>query len=355
MDYVLDFNQIDKNLLAMVGGKNASLGEMLKAGISVPPGFAVTTESYQEFLMGAGLDDEICGILDAIDPEDVASLDKASAQAQALINGSRMPSVIAEAIRESYTRLCEGCHSQDLPVAVRSSATAEDLPNASFAGQQDTYLWVTGGDQVIKMVQKCWASLFTPRAISYRIKIDCSHITTLMSVGVQKMVNSRTSGVMFTLNPTNGDPSKVVVEASWGFGEAVVSGMVTPDSFLVDKIVFEINQRTISDKTVECVRDGAGSVMHRDVPPERQTAPSLSDEEIKELVNLAKQIENHYGRPQDIEWAIDIDFSAPENIFILQSRPETVWSQRPNKPVLGGKTGFELLMDKALTTIKVRK
>ena len=355
MNYVLDFNQVDKTLLAMVGGKNASLGEMLKAGIRVPPGFAVTTESYQEFLTGADLADRICSALDGVNPEDVASLDKASAEVQTLIGNSPMPPAIADAIRENYDRLCQTTNVQDIAVAVRSSATAEDLPNASFAGQQDTYLWVKGGDQVIRMVQKCWMSLFTPRAISYRIKIDCPHINVLMSVGVQKMVNSKTSGVMFTLNPTNGDPSKVMIEGSWGFGEAVVSGMVTPDSFIVDKIMFEINERTISSKHIECVRDGASGVVHRDVPTERQTVPCLSDDELKQLVTVAKRIEQHYGTAQDIEWAIDADFSSPENIFIVQSRPETVWSQRPKEPVLGGKSGFELLMDKALATIKVGK
>jgi pyruvate,water dikinase len=338
MEYVLGFEHISKASLPTVGGKNASLGEMLKAGIRVPPGFAVTTDSYFEFLIEAGIANEIQNILSTVNPDDVASLDDASAKVQSLIENAPMPSAIADAIREGYAGLCEKCQLEDLPVAVRSSATAEDLPTASFAGQQDTYLWVKGLDDVLKRVQSCWASLFTPRAISYRIKMDFPHEKVLISVGVQKMVNSRTAGVMFTLNPIDGDVSRVVIEGSWGFGEAVVSGAVTPDKFVVDKVVFEINER----------------VIHCDVPESRQTTPCIEDQEIKELVRVAKLIEDHYGSPQDIEWAIDKDFSFPENIFIVQSRPETVWSQRPKEPVLGGKTAYELLMEKALATVKLR-
>ncbi len=354
MAYVVGFEYIDKASLPVVGGKNASLGEMLKAGIRVPPGFAVTTDSYLEFITGAGIANEIQNILAAVAPDDVASLDDASAQIRSLIENVPMPSAIADAIREGYAGLCGKCQVEDLPVAVRSSATAEDLPTASFAGQQDTYLWVKGLDNVLRMVQKCWASLFTPRAISYRIKMDFPHERVLISVGIQKMVNSRAAGVMFTLNPINGDPSKVVIEGSWGLGETVVSGAVTPDEFIVDKVIFEISGRTISPKTVECVYDGERGVMHCEVASDRQNTPCIDDQEVKELVRVAKQIEDHYGSPQDIEWAIDQDFPFPENIFIVQSRPETVWSQRPKEPALGGKTAYELLMEKALATVKLR-
>jgi pyruvate,water dikinase len=285
----------------------------------------------------------------------MASLDRASAEIRSLISNASMPPAITDAIRESYARLCEmcKCRVEELFVAVRSSATAEDLPTASFAGQQDTYLWVRGCDQVIKMVQSCWESLFTSRAISYRIRIDCPHIKVLMSVGVQKMVNARAAGVMFTLNPINGDPSKVMIEGSWGLGETVVSGEVTPDAFIVDKVVFEIGTRTISTKAIECVYDAEKGVIHCEVPLAQQTIPCIDDREIKELVKVAKRIEDHYGCSQDIEWAIDKDCLFPENIFIVQSRPETVWSQRPSVPVLGGKTGYELLMEKALTPLRV--
>jgi len=354
MAYVLDFQQISKASVPLVGGKNASLGEMLKAGIKVPPGFAVTTDGYLEFIAAAGIADEIHNILATVNPDEATSLDSASAAIRSLIGNASMPSAIAAAITENYARLCEKCQAEDLPVAVRSSATAEDLPTASFAGQQDTYLWVKGLDQVIRKVQHCWASLFTPRAISYRAKMNFPHEKVLISVGVQKMVNARAAGVMFSLNPVNGDPSKVVIEGSWGLGETVVSGAVTPDKFVVDKVLFEINERSISPKTIECVYDGEKGVVHCDVPASRQSTPCIDDREIIELVQVAKRIENHYGCPQDIEWAIDQDFPFPENIFIVQSRPETVWSQRRGKPVLGGKSGYELLMEKALTPLKAR-
>jgi len=355
MEYVLGFEHITKASLPVVGGKNASLGEMLKAGIRVPPGFAVTTDSYLEFITEAGITNEVHNILATVNPDEIASLNNASAKIRGLIENAPMPSAIADAIRESYASLCEKCQVEELPVAVRSSATAEDLPTASFAGQQDTYLWVKGADQVIKWAQSCWASLFTPRAISYRAKMNFPHEKVLISVGVQKMVNSRAAGVMFTINPIDGDLSRVVIEGSWGFGETVVSGAVTPDKFVVDKVAFEISERMISPKTIECVYDAEKGVIHCEVSPAQQNIQCIDDQEIKELVRVAKWIEDHYGSPQDIEWAIDKDFSFPENIFIVQSRPETVWSQRPKEPVLGKKTGYELLMEKALATTKVRR
>jgi pyruvate,water dikinase len=353
MAYVLGFDQLDKSSLPIVGGKNASLGEMLKAGIRVPPGFAITTASYFELITSAGIADEIQKILSHVNPDSVPSLDHSSEQIQKLIMQAQMPTPIRRAIAENYEKLCEMCLIDDLPVAVRSSATAEDLPNASFAGQQDTYLWVKGLGDVIAMAQKCWASLFTARAIGYRVKMNFPHDKVLISVGVQKMVRSRTSGVMFTLNPINGDVSKVVIEGSWGFGEAVVSGAVTPDRFMVDKVVHEISERTISAKEVECIFESGKGVIHSPVEAERQTLPCMNDKEIIELVEIAKRIEDHYGRPMDIEWAIDHDLEFPENVFIVQSRPETVWSQKPKASVLGNKSGFELLMEKALAQIKI--
>ncbi len=354
MAYVLGFEEVDKRSLPSVGGKNASLGEMLKAGIRVPPGFAITTDSYLELITSAGIADEIQSILAKVNPDDVTSLDDACARIQALILSARMPDSIAHAIDENYCELCATCCVDNLPVAVRSSATAEDLPNASFAGQQDTYLWVKGLNAVMQMAQKCWASLFTARAIGYRAKMNFPHDKVLISVGVQKMVNSRTSGVMFTLDPLNGDRSKVVVEGSWGFGEAVVSGSVTPDKFVVDKVCYEVNERTISAKTIECVYEPGKGVVHHDVQAERQTVPCMNDKELMELVRVAKRIEDHYGCPMDVEWAIDHDLAFPDNVFIVQSRPETVWSQKSQAPKLGKKSGYELLMEKALNPLKIQ-
>ncbi len=354
MDYILDFERLDNNSLPIVGGKNASLGEMIKAEIRVPPGFAVTTDSYLLFITGAGIKDSIIDRVSDLDSDDVAALNKASADVQKLIKKTAIPEPVARAIEDGYLRLCEKCAVESVPVAVRSSATAEDLPTASFAGQQDTYLWIQGADQVIRKVQNCWASLYTPRAIAYRIKNDFAHDKVLISVGVQKMVNSKAAGVMFTLNPTDGDISKVLIEGNWGLGETVVSGSVNPDKFVVDKVMLEINERTVSTKHIECVYDlEQGKVVDADVADDMQCTCCLADDEIKALVKAAKNIENHYGRPMDIEWAIDKDIPFPDNMFIVQARPETVWSQRKTKSVLGAKSGLQLLMEQAMKRIKI--
>ena len=197
------------------------------------------------------------------------------------------------------------------------------------------------------------SSLFTPRAISYRMKMGFPHEKVLISVGVQKIVDAKAAGVMFTLNPVNGDPSKVVIEGSWGLGETVVSGQVNPDKFVVDKVTKEI-ERTVSQKGVECIFDPEkGIVRHLDIPPERREIQCIKDEEVLELARYAKKVEEYYGCPQDIEWAIDKNRPFPFNIFMVQSRPETVWSQQKKEPVLGKKSGYELLMEKALTRVKV--
>jgi pyruvate,water dikinase len=354
MDYVINFQEVDKNSLPLVGGKNASLGEMIKADIPVPPGFAVTTESYHEFITEAGIRDDIFRVLSDMKVGDIESLNAASAIIQKTIQSSTISENIRMAIEKAYGELCDDCQVLAMPVAVRSSATAEDLPNASFAGQQDTYLWIQGAENVVEKVQSCWASLFTPRAIDYRAKNNFPHESVLISVGVQKMVNSKVAGVMFTLNPTDGDLSKVVVEGNWGLGETVVSGSVNPDKFVVDKVVMETSDKTISTKHIECVYDPqAGKVVDADVDDEMQCKCCLEDQEIKALVSMAKVIERHYNRPMDIEWAIDKDLDFPENIFIVQARPETVWSQRKSKSVIGGKSGYQLLMEQAMKRIKI--
>lgn len=355
MKYILGFEEINKASLPVVGGKNASLGEMLRAGISIPPGFALKTDSYVEFITSARIEKDIFKILSTADPDNPTSLNDASTQIRNLMEKTTMPSQIADEIGEAYTSLCKKFEVKEIPVAVRSSATAEDLPTASFAGQQETYLWVRGIDEIITRVRSCWASLFTPRAIAYRVKMNFPHEKILISVGVQKIVDAKAAGVMFTLNPVNGDPSKVVIEGSWGLGETVVSGAVNPDRFVVDKVVFEINERQISTKTIECKYEAGKGVTHCDVSVDQQTIPCLEDKEIIELVKVAKRIEDHYGIPQDIEWAIEKDKPFPHNLFILQSRPETVWSQKEKAPILGKKTAYELLMEKALSQIRVSK
>jgi len=355
MKYVLNFNEIDKNFLNTVGGKNASLGEMIKAGIRVPPGFAVTTECYLDFITETGLKKRIFDILEKMDAKDLSSIDAGSEEIQHLFMETEIPDNMRSTIKDAYFGLCEMCQVDAVPAAVRSSATAEDLPTASFAGQQDTYLWVMGANNIVEDVKRCWASLFASRAISYRLNNNFSHEKVLISVGIQKMVHAKAAGVMFTLNPINGDISKVVIEGSWGLGETVVSGSVTPDKFVVDKVIMEVNEKTISRKHIECVFDPDKSgVIDVDVDPDRQSKCCLEEREIMELVRTAKIIENHYGRPMDIEWSIDEDLPFPDNVFVVQARPETVWSQKKKESVIGKKSSHQLLMEQAMKRIKIK-
>ncbi|MEJ2588366.1 MAG: PEP/pyruvate-binding domain-containing protein [Deltaproteobacteria bacterium] len=354
MAYILNFDAVDKESIDVVGGKNASLGEMIKAGIRVPPGFAVTTTSYDQFITDTGIKDRIYQRLGPVNVSEVAELNSASEDIQEMILAASTPHEIQTDIEKGYKDLCEQVGRDMEPVAVRSSATAEDLPTASFAGQQDTYLWIQGPDAVLDHVKRCWASLFTPRAISYRVKNNFDHDKVFISVGVQKMVNSKAAGVMFTLNPTNGDVSKVLIEGSWGLGETVVSGSVNPDKFVVDKVVMEINEKAVAKKHIACVYDPeSGGVMEKELATDVQCTCCLEDEEVRELVTIARKIERHYGRAMDIEWAIDQDLDFPENTFIVQARPETVWSQRKAESKLGRKTGRQLLMEQAMKRIKI--
>jgi len=327
-EYVRWLKDCNKSDFLLVGGKNANLGEMIKAGFPVPLGFAVTAESYKEVLIKSGLAKEIENALFGLVVKDTEAIDRAGQYIRGLIGAQPMPPVVEEQVRRYYQDLCHEYGMTDLPVAVRSSGTAEDLPGASFAGQQDTYLWVKG-DELITAIVKCQASLFTSRAIAYRIRMGFLHNKVLISVGVQTMVDAKTAGVIFTLNPANGDRSKIMVGGSWGLGESVVSGEVTSDEWKVDKVVFEIVHATISSKRIERIVDqNSEKVITADVSSERQDTPCLSNEEVIELAKLGKRIERHYGSAQDIEWAIAKDLPFPQNIFIVQARPETVWSER---------------------------
>lgn len=323
------FEECDKNSLPEVGGKCASLGELIRMGARVPPGFAVTTHGCTRFLREAGILPEIARLLQGLPHDDILRLEEASAKIREMIESRPMSIEFEDEIAEAYRRLSLRCGLPAAPVAVRSSATAEDLPGASFAGQQDTYLWIRGAAEVLHHVRRCISSLYTGRAIGYRQKMGFSHEEVAISVGVQKMANAYTAGVMFTVHPANGDRSVIVIDSNFGFGESVVSGEVTPDHFVVNKITLDITERTVSRKehcyTVDLKTQRSHLV---DVPPERQTVQSLVDDEISELAWMGKQIEKHYGRPMDVEWAVDKDVPAGSNIFILQARPETVWSAK---------------------------
>ena len=318
-----------KESVPLVGGKCASLGELINAGVRVPPGFALTTEGFRRFMSGTGIAREVDAVLAGIDPNDLEALEAASARIRPAIEAHPFSEEIEDQVAECYRKLSVRCGMPAVPVAVRSSATAEDLADASFAGQQDTYLWIRGADEVLHHMRRCISSLYTGRAIAYRLHKRFDDEKLAISVGVQKMANAYTAGVMFTIHPANGDRSVIVIDSNFGFGESVVSGEVTPDHFVVNKITLDIIDRTISQKLVCYTVDRETQTSRAvEVPLERQHVQSLIDDEITELAWMGKRIEKHYGRPMDIEWSIDKDLPAGGNIFILQARPETVWSQR---------------------------
>lgn len=328
------FEECRKDAVPLVGGKNSSLGELINAGIRVPPGFAITTNAYRFFLERGNIAKELEQLVDGLDESDLEALNNASTQARRMIEETPFPVELEDEIAERYRVLSNHCCMPATPVAVRSSATAEDLPDASFAGQQDTFLWIRGVDGVLDRVKCCISSLYTARAIAYRVKNNFKHSEVAISVGIQKMANAWTAGVMFTLNPTNGDRSSIVIDSNFGFGESVVSGEVTPDNFVVNRISDEITARTISCKEIYYAVDQVSQTSIRtELPPERQNIQSLLDEEVIELAKMGKLIEQHYGRPMDVEWAVDKTVPTGGNIFILQARPETVWSSKPKKPV----------------------
>ncbi|OWJ55752.1 phosphoenolpyruvate synthase [Pyrodictium delaneyi] len=313
----------------LAGGKGANLGELVSAGVPVPPGFVVTTEAYWRFMKVTGLWEKIKNILDGINVEDTKALDEASRKIREMILKAEVPEEIAKAIKNSYRELAKRVGVEEPLVAVRSSASAEDLPEASFAGQQDTFLNVKGEDAVVEKVKACWASLFTARAIFYRAQQGIDDSKVGMAVVVQKMVSSRSAGVMFTIHPATGDPNVIVIESSWGLGEAVVGGKVTPDEFIIDKKTLEIVEKKINPKNIMITYDPErGENVVIELPKEKALAPSLSDEEAKILAKYGIKIEQHYGNPMDIEWAIDKDIKPPNNIFIVQARHETVWSRK---------------------------
>ena len=337
--FTVPFEQCDAGEIRRVGGKCASLGELLRAGLTVPPGFAVTTDAHQLFLAAGDLRAREEELLARIDYEQVAALNHASSELRALVEQAPIPEEVIASVKEAYAALARRAGRESLPVAVRSSATAEDMSAASFAGQLQTYLWISGEGNVVDYMRRCWSGFFTPEAISYRKRMAIPPEEALMSVAIQKMVDARTAGVMFTLNPVNGDRSKIMIESTWGLGEAVVSGEVDPDRFLVDKVILEVLERTIASKQVEYRLDPAlGEVVSAAVDDDRREEASLSDPEVIALARLGKQIEKHYGRPMDVEWAID---ATQGELFLLQARAETVWSQR-ERPSLVEKKGTAL-------------
>lgn len=314
--------------IEILGGKCASLVSMTSAGMPVPPGFAVTTKAYEMFVHESGLDATIHRLLSDLDPDDVAHVDSRSAAIREEMLLRPVPDELRAQAYLAYHDLMQRCGGE-VPVAVRSSATAEDLPEASFAGQQDTYLWITGMDNVTDHIRRCWASLYTSRAITYRLKNGISNDGLSMAVAVQKMVNASASGVAITLHPGTGDRSKITIDASYGVGEMVVSGQVTPDNIMLDKVMLTVVSERLGDKHAELVPDRVShQLVEREVDEARRTRRCLTDAQVVAVAQMAKLAEKHYKCPQDIEFAFDADLPEGQNLLLLQSRPETVHSAK---------------------------
>ena len=331
MKLTIPFEDLRKENVSLVGGKNANLGELLNAGIPVPPGFAVTAYAYKKFITENSIASRIHKAISETTTvlSNPQQFEKASRDIREIIESTPIPVTIEKAIKKAYGVLCKKTKKERFFVAVRSSATAEDLPDASFAGQHESYLNIRGPKKLIETTLKCWSSLFTPRAIVYRTQMGFKDEQVLMSVGVQEMVNARAAGVMFSLNPLTGERDQIAIEANWGFGQSVVSGSTTPDQYTVKKKTLQILEKRIAKKTVEYVQDTKSMRMiYADIPTERQEQQCLTHEEIIILAELAIHIEKNYGgKPQDIEFAIDRDLKFPQNVYVVQSRPETVWSE----------------------------
>jgi pyruvate,water dikinase len=310
-----------------VGGKGASLGELTHAGIDVPPGFVVTTQAFERFLEVLEARAPIRPLVEALDPNDLAGVTALSKTLRARVEEEALPADVEQAILTAHGQLAQD--QPELTVAVRSSATTEDAEDASFAGLQDTFLWVLDAQDTIHRVRECWGSLYSVESMSYRRKHGLPEDGVAMAVVVQTMVDARTAGVMFTRSPTTGDKSVITIEGAWGLGSAVVSGEVTPDRWVMGKITGEISVRDISDKHIRQVPAPGGGIVDEELPADLRTAPALSDEELQALRAVGRRIEKHYGRPQDIEWAID----KSGQLLLLQSRPETVWSSKAQAPV----------------------
>lgn len=327
---LLWFEEIEREDVAIVGGKASSLGELTaKTAVPVPYGFTTTAHAYRYFMEKSGLNDKINELLKQLtDVENGVMLRKVSASIRQTILAAEMPADLAQAIREAYDKLSQKA-GIDLPfVAIRSSATAEDLPDASFAGQQDTYLNIQGAEDVIEKVKECYASTYTDRAVYYRTKQGFAHTDVALSAVIQMMVFSKAAGVMFTINVANGDDTHVMIEGSWGLGEYIVQGIVTPDSFLVNKANLNIDKQVVNEKKIKYVRQPEGGCVEENVPAELANVPVLSPELVKELAGYALSIEKHYGCYMDIEWGID---ERTNKLWILQARPETVWSRKKAK------------------------
>jgi pyruvate, water dikinase len=333
---------------AVVGGKGASLGELARAGLAVPPGFVVTVDAFAAAMAAIDRSGALRAELSALDAADRTRIAASAARLRALVTAAPLPDDVYAAIAIAYAKLGTGGSATEIlintDVAVRSSATVEDSAGASFAGLQDTYLGVVGIPSVHDHVCRCWASLYNDESVAYRRRLRLPEAGVSMAVVVQRMVAPRAAGVMFTRSPVTGDRSVVAIEATWGLGSALVSGDVTPDSFIISKVTGEITTRRVATKIkIHSYRSNGPGVTVSDAPSSLRDAASLTDDEIRALAAIGRQVEAHYGTPQDIEWALLDDdgadaggtadtASAADRIVLLQSRPETVWAASEQAP-----------------------
>ncbi len=315
MPLIVDLKDVSASDLPLVGGKAGKLGELIRQGLPVPPGFVVTTEAYQAFVDATELATEIPAALATIDPARPETSEAASQRIRAGFERAPFPAGLRDTLTEAYERFAKD-HRVRFS-AVRSSATAEDLEGASFAGLQDTYLNVTGVDAILIAVRKCWGSLFTPRVLVYRQRKGFDHASVRLAVLVQKMVDATVSGILFTRDPNTGE-NHMIVEAGWGLGEAVVGGEVTPDHYVVDGATQKVVHKQISEQRVRLVRAEQGGNRREEIPADQRNAQKLSDHRLQRLVSLARLIESHYRRPMDVEWCGDADA-----LYIVQARPVT--------------------------------
>jgi pyruvate, water dikinase len=335
--FTLQFDNPSCQDVREVGGKAAGLAEMTAAGLPVAPGFAVTASAYRRYLDEAGLRSFTAEVLNGLGTEiNQAAFDDAEHTITSRLEQVALPEEIAAPIRAAYAELCRDTGVENVAVAVRSSATAEDSVGASFAGEFETWVDISGAEDVLAYVHKCYISVFAGRVLSYLAEKEIDPHAIEMAVVIQKTVRARAAGVMFTLSPTSGDRSKIVLEASWGLGLSVVGGEVTPDRFLVDKIGLEIMDRTPGYKHIEYRRGDAP----QDVPEDRRAVLCLSDEEVAALAALGKRLEKIHQAPQDIEFAVDEELPAGNNLVLLQCRPETVWSNAVRKPAFDASAGM---------------
>lgn len=308
------------------GGKSSTLGELIAGGIPVPPGFAVSTSAFHAFVGEAGLGGKIAAELARVSTGDVESIGSASHAISEAMRFAPVPDAVRDEVAERYAELGEP------PVAVRSSALGEDSQDATFAGQQETYLWVRGADHVCDAVRDCWVSLFSSPAIAYRAQLGAGE-EPAMGVAVQLMVDAAVSGVLFTCNPVSGDPSMIAVNASWGLGLAVVGGEVTPDDYLVSKVTREVIREHVHAKEVEYVPDAAGrGAVRLEVPEQRREVSCLDAAALDALVDVAGRIERYFGSHQDVEWAIARGSELPASLFVVQSRPVTAIKRPAGTP-----------------------